>query len=71
VEPVDHVGLRVADVEPDTDELGKTLERGNDAVSFDLGPPVRRDRQSAVGEIDLVFGLGDQALESRSRRGQL
>jgi hypothetical protein len=32
---------------------------------------VRRDRQSAVGEIDLVFGLGDQALESRSRRGQL
>ena len=66
LQAIDDVGLRIADVESETNPLGELVEGRQDGARVDVRPPVGRDRQGATSEIDVGLGLGDQPGEARS-----
>jgi hypothetical protein len=66
LEAIDDVGLRVADIEADSDPLREVVEGGQGHACVELRPAVGRYRESASGEVDIGLRLGNQPGEARS-----
>ena len=64
VEPIDHVGLGVADVEADPDPLGECVEDRQGRRGIELRTAIGGDEQRAEGKVDVRVRLGDQPGES-------
>ena len=60
------MGLRVADIEPDSDPLREVVEGGQGRAAVEPRSAVGRYREGASGEVDISLRLGNQPGEARS-----
>ena len=66
LEAIEDVGLRVADIEPDSDPLREVVEGGQSRAAVEPRSAVGRYREGASGEVDISLRLGNQPGEARS-----